>query len=104
MSSGKVVFSKEMNKNMNKLFLHIDRILEEMNRGFRKEEVSKLSWNYMMLRRELQNIEKSMQEEHFKNLRKGKYKCAVGIVYSDIYNEVINLGNYALNVTELLIQ
>ena len=104
MTSRKVEFTKDMDKNVNKLFLLADRILAEMNEGLRKEETSILSRNYIMLRKELQNIEENMQEDHFKNLRKGKYKCAVGIIYSDIYSEIINLGNYALNATELFIQ
>ncbi len=104
MNSRKVTFTKDMEKNMNKLFLLTDRILEEMNEGLKKEETPKSSLNYITLRRELQDIEKTMQEEHFKSLSKGKYKCAVGIIYSDIYSEVINLSNYALNAIELLIQ
>jgi len=79
------------------------QILKEMNEGFKREESLLFSGKNKTFRKELLNIERALKEEHFKNLRKNRYKCSIGIIYSDMYNEIINLGNYALNVYDLLI-
>lgn len=102
MNSNKARFTKEMDKNLNKLFALIDQILKEMNGGFAGEETLAFSGNNKNLRSDLQKVDRALKEEHFKNLRKNRYKCSVGIIYSDMYSEVINLGNYALNVNDLL--
>ncbi|UCH14700.1 MAG: Na/Pi cotransporter family protein, partial [Bacteroidales bacterium] len=103
MNANKARFTKEMDRNLNKLFTLIDQILKEMNNGFSREETLTFSGNNRNLRRDLQKADRALKEEHFKNLRKNRYKCSVGIIYSDMYSEVINLGNYALNVCDLLI-
>jgi phosphate:Na+ symporter len=103
MNSSKASFTKEMDKNINRLYILIDQILKAMNEGFSREEYLLPAGKNKTLRKELQNIDRVLKEEHFKNLRKNKYKCSVGIIYSDMYDEVINLGNYALNVYDLLV-
>jgi len=103
MNSSKASFTKEMDKNINRLFTLIDQILKELNEGFAREESLTFPGKNKTFRKELQNMERVLKEEHFKNLRKNRYKCSMGIIYSDMYDEVVNLGNYALNVYDLLV-
>ena len=99
----KAGFTKDMDKNIDRLFEVIDHILKELNDGVSREGTLTFSDRNSALRKEMHKIDKSLKEEHFKNLRKGKYKCSTGVIYSDIYSEIINLGNYALNVYDLLV-
>jgi phosphate:Na+ symporter len=103
MNASKAGFTKEMDKNINRLFILIDQILKEMNEGFAREGFLLFPGKNKTFRKELLNVERALKEEHFKNLRKNRYKCSIGIIYSDMYDEVINLGNYALNVYDLLV-
>ncbi len=103
MNSGKAGLTKEMEKNINRLFTLIDQILTEMNQGFAREESFEFAGKNKTFRKELETLERGLKEEHFKNLRKNRYKCSIGIIYSDMYDEIINLGHYALNVYDLLV-
>jgi len=102
-NAAKAGFTKEMDKNINRLFIIIDQILKEINEGFASEETLAFSDKNRAHRKELQKIDRALKEEHFKNLRKGRYKCSTGVIYSDMYSEIITLGYYALNVYDLLI-
>ena len=102
-NSAKAVFTKEMDKNIGRLFAVIDKILKEINEGFVRDESPAFSDRNKAHRKELQKIDKVLKEEHFKNLRKGRYKCSTGVIYSDMYSEIINLGYYALNVFDLMV-
>jgi len=44
-----------------------------------------------------------LKEEHFKNLRKGEYKTKVGIVYADIYNELLKMAETAYEAVGILV-
>jgi phosphate:Na+ symporter len=50
----------------------------------------------------LQKILEKIQNEHFKNLKKGTYKCKEGIIYSDLYNGIADIGKYAFEINKLL--
>jgi Na+/phosphate symporter len=51
--------------------------------------------------KQLTEMEQSLKQEHFKNLHKGKYKTSVGVIYSDTYTDIINIGKHTFNVIEL---
>jgi phosphate:Na+ symporter len=102
-NSAKAGFTKEMDKNIGKLFTVIDEMFKEINEGFARDEPLAFSDRNRAHRKELQKIEKALKEEHFKSLRKGRYKCSTGVIYSDMYSEIINLGYYGLNVFDLMV-
>jgi phosphate:Na+ symporter len=55
------------------------------------------------LHTKMNKLLKKLQTEHFKNLKNGLYKTKEGVIYSDIYNELGNIGEYTYEINEQLV-
>ncbi len=94
-------FTKEMEKNIARLIAIIDTLYQELQNNINKKENEPLSFDFKKAEIQLCNLEKSLKQDHFKNLHKGKYKASTGVIYSDIYTDIINIGKHSFNVIEL---
>ena len=94
-------FTKEMDKNINKLISIIDDLLIELKKSINLKESESLTIDFKKAEKQLCELENLLKQEHFKNLHKGKYKASIGVIYSDIYTDIINIGKQTFNVTEL---
>jgi Na+/phosphate symporter len=91
-----------MDKNLNHLFelcmVQINEIILSLNQDRSHIESEKIVDSFDKLQKFLLRL----QNEHFKNLKKGTYKCKEGIIYSDLYNDIAKIGNYAFEINKLL--
>ncbi len=101
--NAKVVFNKDCEKNIVDLFGTMDELLNDVLHNLLRKEDEEVQDDCRKRYNKLGELERSLQQEHFKNLRKGRYKASLGVIYSDIYNDLIHFGRYALNVYELTI-
>ncbi|WP_299583443.1 Na/Pi cotransporter family protein [uncultured Sunxiuqinia sp.] len=102
-TSGKLQFNEEMYGN---LLRFSDRISELFCLMIGVVKDAELSIDIHEVRTLMQNIKKDhdkLQQEHFKNLRKGGYKTKVGVIYADIYTELLKMGVLADEVVSLLV-
>jgi phosphate:Na+ symporter len=97
----KIAFNKDIEKNISKLFSFVDDLLQTFRSSLDKKSTDVSADDFKKNRKRLTVIEKSLQQEHFRNLHKGKYKTSVGVLYSDVYTDIINIGKQAFNVIEL---
>ena len=100
-SDTKSSFTKEMEKNIAKLIEIMDTFFKELQTNLNKKENEPLNFDFKKAEIQLCNLEKTLKQEHFKNLHKGKYKASTGVIYSDIYTDIINIGKHFFNVIEL---
>ncbi|MBN1949754.1 MAG: Na/Pi cotransporter family protein [Bacteroidales bacterium] len=98
----KIQLTPEMNENFNNLFALCKYQLDAMagyldldGQGVPFEEVRQ---NHQKLEKMISKF----QAEHFKNLKKGLYKCKDGIIYTDIYSELGNIANLAFEINSQL--
>ena len=90
-----------MEKNINLLLEVNQDLLNNINFQFTDNKVI-TSEEIDKFKQRINQLTKEFKQEHFKNLRKGKYKSKIGIVYSDAYNELITLSRLAIDSMELL--
>ena len=79
----------------------MDTFFKELQTNLNKKENEPLNFDFKKAEIQLCNLEKTLKQEHFKNLHKGKYKASTGVIYSDIYTDIINIGKHFFNVIEL---
>ncbi|MBN2212636.1 MAG: Na/Pi cotransporter family protein [Bacteroidales bacterium] len=100
-SDSKITFNKDIEKNIIRLLSFVDELLQTFKSGLEKKEANLSAGDFKKSRKQLAAIEKSLKQEHFKSLHKGKYKTSAGIIYSDAYTDVINIGKQTFNVIDL---
>lgn len=98
----KITFNKDIEKNISKLFSFVDDLLKTFKNNLNKKDAGVLPDDFKKGEKQLASLEQSLKQEHFKNLHKGKYKTSVGIIYSDAYTDIINIGKQTYDVIELL--
>lgn len=102
-TSGKIQFSQSLNDNLvhfsdsiSALFGIMIDVIKDQNIQINIQEVKSL----------MQKIKKNhvkLREEHFRNLRKGEYKTKVGVIYADIYSEIIRMAELSYEVITMLL-
>jgi phosphate:Na+ symporter len=100
-ADSKIVFNKDIEKNINTLFFFIDDLLITFKNSLNKKDIDLYINDFKKREKQLTEMEQSLKQEHFKNLHKGKYKTSVGVIYSDTYTDIINIGKHTFNVIEL---
>ena len=100
-SNSKIAFNKDIEKNISKLFSFNDELLKIFKSNLNKKDVDLHPDEYKKRVNQLSELEHSLKQEHFKNLHKGKYKTSVGVIYSDVYTDIISIGKQTFNVFEL---
>jgi phosphate:Na+ symporter len=86
-----VEFTSEIKKNMQLLINLVDTMMIEMLKGFDESNTKISAIDIEALNLKLKNLGLKLQTEHYKNLRKGEYKIKPGVIYSDLYKEILKL-------------
>jgi phosphate:Na+ symporter len=86
-----VKFTSEIKKNMQLLINLVDTMMIEMLKGFDESNTKISAIDIEALNLKLKNLGLKLQTEHYKNLRKGEYKIKPGVIYSDLYKEILKL-------------
>lgn len=98
----KVELTADMIKNIGSLTELCSAQLDLIVGNLEQERKVKSNNVNRSIKQKLNKLLVKLQAEHFKNLKKGTYKCKDGIVYSDIYSELGNIGKYAFEINEQL--
>jgi phosphate:Na+ symporter len=99
----KIEFTNEMLKNLSNLSKFCTKQLDLVLADMSIENQTKADHDIFAFRTKLNTFMKKLQSEHFKNLKKGNYKCKDGVIYSDVYNELGNIGNLVFEIHEQLL-
>lgn len=98
--NGKIPFPSSLDKNLESLVNLVDKMFQEMIKGF-DNNGGKLDFSEIeKLFDKLKKTRSKLHAEHYRNLRKGAYKIKAGIIYSDISAELNNLGEYIYNISK----
>ena len=100
-SNSKIIFNKDIERNINKLFSFNDELLKAFKSNLNNSDADLHPDEYKKRVKQLNELEHSLKQEHFKNLHKGKYKTSVGVIYSDVYSDILSIGKQTFNVIEL---
>ncbi len=101
-SGSKIKFSESMtddltkfSKRVSELFTQLIGIVNDSHFKIDKDDLAQL------MKKIQKNYEK-LQQDHFKNLRKGIYKTKVGVIYADIYTEFYKMSELIYQVTHII--
>lgn len=96
--SGKIQFDESTTENL----IHFSDCIAELfyiMADVIKEQDLKIDEKHVKsLMQKIKKHHNELQQSHFKNLRKGEYKTKVGVIYADIYNEIIRIAELAFDV------
>lgn len=99
---GKIQFNETTDENLIGFFDHITELFNLMIEAIKNEEYTIDIQEIKSLLQKVKKNHDKLQEEHFKSLRKGEYKTKVGVIYADIYNELLKIGELSFVVVRLL--
>ncbi|NQU88275.1 MAG: Na/Pi cotransporter family protein [Mariniphaga sp.] len=94
-----ILFTPEVEKNLEMLFSLIDTIMMEMMVRFDESSEESNITEIETISNKLLKVGLKLQTEHYKNLRKGVYKIKPGVIYSDLYNEVLKLRRHIYHIS-----
>jgi len=57
---------------------------------------------YVKIKNKIVKLHNSLRNNHFKDLKKGLYKCKNGIIYSDLYSDLAKIGNYFFEINKAI--
>ena len=103
-ADSKIQFNKDIEKNILKLYSFIEELLNAFRNNMTDREHEYKPENFRKMKKLLLETEQSLKQEHFRNLHKGKYKTSVGVIYSDIYTYIVNIGRQTFDVIDLFFQ
>lgn len=97
----KIIFSEKMDKNLvkfsNLITQNFTLMLAVINEPENVIERSKSK----ALMSEIRQFHEELQKEHFKSIKKGEYKTKVGVIYADIYAELLHIGDLTNSVIRI---
>lgn len=99
---GKIKFRDSMEQNLLKFYEIIDKQFEMMMKHIRNPKMETDIYVTKLFMKEIRNYYNELQQEHFKCLKKGDYKTKTGVVYADIYSELLRIGDLSNHVVRLL--
>jgi phosphate:Na+ symporter len=99
---GKIKFRDSMEQNLLDFYEIIDKQFEMMMRHVRNPEMETDVYVTKLFMKEIRIYYNQLQQEHFKCLKKGDYKTKTGVVYADIYAELLRIGDLSNHVVRLL--
>ncbi len=97
----KAKFDEELNKNLVDFANEVSKQFNVMLEVIRDPELSIDLYKVKAMMKEIRIMHENLQQEHFKNLKKGVYKTKVGVVYADTYAELLRIGDLANHVVRL---
>jgi len=100
----KAVFTDEINKNINNIFLIVDQALDVMCDNCEKLNEDVVLKRAQDIEKELNDFRTVLKVEHLTNIKEQKYKYGAGIIYNDLFSECEKIGDYCINVTESLVE
>lgn len=98
----KAKFDEALNKNLVDFANEVSKQFNVMLEVIRDPELSIDLYKVKAMMKEIRTMHENLQQEHFKNLKKGVYKTKVGVVYADTYAELLRIGDLANHVVRLL--
>ncbi len=101
MKDDKILFTSELDKNLQSLLSITEKMLSEMMKDFDNNGGQVNNSEIDALMRKLNKVSIKLQTEHYKNLRKGAYKIKAGVIYSDICVELSKLCEYIQRITQI---
>ncbi len=99
----KIELSMDIIKGFANLSEICSALLDEVVVNLDHEKRPHSTSDFLVLRERLDKLLIKLQSDHYKNLKKGVYKCKDGIIYSDIYFQLGEIGKYAFEINKLLI-
>lgn len=100
----KVVFSQEQIDNLHMLFDYVKESLIIMNEHLEIDtkliDINKAS----LIEKKINTVRNQLRQQNVEDLKEKKYKYKVGSYYSDIFSLSEKIGDYAINVTEALVE
>ena len=97
----KIDLQNDSNKNLLNLLEMVDEQFKLVKENISSEE-SKMYENSVKLEAKIQKLLDNLRNDHFKDLKKGKYKCKDGIIYSDLYSDIAKIGNFAFEINKFI--
>jgi len=104
MRESKIVFPDKIRAKLDLMFRFVEKALEEMKANLEKDEKQVILAKAKEIEDEINNYRTQLKSEHLENLRKGVYNYETGIVFADLFCECEKLGDYAINVSEALVE
>lgn len=100
--SNKIEFTEKMNANLisfadlvNEKFYMMINVIKDQDLRIEIAEIKE----QMAIVRQAHN---DLQQEHFRNIKNGIYKTKVGVIYADIYAELLRIANLSNHVIRIL--
>lgn len=98
----KAKFDEALNNNLVDFANEVSKQFNVMLEVIRDPELSIDLYKVKAMMKEIRTMHENLQQEHFKNLKKGVYKTKVGVVYADTYAELLRIGDLANHIVRLL--
>jgi phosphate:Na+ symporter len=98
----KVVLSDEMITNFNSIIELVEKQIGFFIEQMSHQEPVERNPEWEELDCQLRKLLKKLQSIHFKSLKKGTYKTKDGIIYSDVYRMLGNIGFLAFELNKAL--
>lgn len=101
----KKIFERGMLKKLNKMMDLVDKSIEIMmvNLELGYTKIDNIS-TALDLEYEINEYRNNLKDEHLINLDANEYAYLVGVYYIDIISECEKAGDYAINVSEAIIE
>ena len=99
----KVWFTQDLRNNINEMFNLVENALQEMYNNLNKEYQTINPIASKKIEKNINKYRKKLRDEHIKNLEAQAYKYQAGIIYADLFSLCEQMGDYAVNVTETII-
>lgn len=96
-----VIFTDELNQNMEKMFSKIDEMLFQLESLFLSSFTSDVNEIFRM-EEEINQLRKELRRENAIKVNEKVYDYQAGIHYMDIINSCETLADYVVNVTEAM--
>lgn len=101
----KIWFNQELRNNMSKMYDLLDDAFDLMNANLESSQKKHagvvLAPSYEVERR-INKYRDKLKEEHLRNVEVNKYKYQAGVIYSDLFSEAEQMGDYIINVSEAI--
>jgi phosphate:Na+ symporter len=101
--NGKIEFKDNMQENLIKFSEQISSLFEITIETVRDRRFRTNRGEIKKMIIEIRNHHLKLKEEHFKSLRKGEYKTKVGVIYADIYNELLKMAEITYDIVSLFV-
>ena len=97
-----VVFPEELQTKLNHMLSLVDDAIVTMNFNLSQSNSAFSPKKAFELEQAINDYRTILQQEHLIAIEEKRYDYAVGILYTDMFEECERIGDYAINVTESL--